>query len=190
MEDKQIVDLYWERDERAISETAGKYAAYLSRIAFNILQDHEDTEESVNDTYLKAWNSMPVNRPAVLSTYLGKIIRRGAIDIYRKRHSARREGSQYALSLEEMKECTGMEISAGNAVEEAAEEKALARAISSFLRGRPERNRELFLCRYYYLDPLPEIAENAGIKEVTLRSILHREREALREYLRREGYAV
>ncbi|MBO5564168.1 MAG: RNA polymerase sigma factor [Lachnospiraceae bacterium] len=190
LEDAKIVDLYWARDEKAIEETAGKYAAYLKKIAYNILFSQEDSEETVNDTYLKAWNSMPENRPSVLSTYLGKITRRGAIDIYRKRHSQKREDSQYALSLEEMKECAGEEISTGNTVEEMVEETELARAISDFLRSRTPEKRNLFLSRYYYMDSLPEIAERAGMKEVTLRSILHREREALREYLKKEGYAV
>lgn len=190
MEDEKIVDLYWARDEKAIEETAKKYAAYLKKIAYNILFDHEDSEESVNDTYLKAWNSMPENRPRILSTYLGKIIRRGAIDIYRKKHSQKREESQYALSLEEMRDCVGAEVSVGNVVEDAVEETRLAKTISDFLRSRPAEKRNLFLRRYYYMDPLPEIAEAAGMKEVTLRSVLHREREALKEYLLKEGYAV
>ena len=133
---------------------------------------------------------MPQNRPEVLSTYLGKIIRRAAIDTYRKRHSAKREGSQYALSLEELKESAGMEPTGGEGPEEAAEAAELAACISAFLRERPEEKRQLFLSRYFFMDSLEEIAARTGRGEGTLRSDLFRERKALREYLRREGYAV
>ena len=190
MEDKAIVDLYWARDEQAITETQKKFAAYLSKIAYNILYDREDTEESVNDTYLRAWNSMPENRPKVLSTYLGKIIRRLSIDRYRKKHAQKRGESEYALSLEEMREDLGLEAQAPADVEGAAIEKELADLINRWLAGRPERERNIFLSRYYFLDAVTDIAGKAGMKEGTVRSILFRERAALKEYLEKEGYAV
>ncbi|MCD8069374.1 MAG: RNA polymerase subunit sigma-70, partial [Lachnospiraceae bacterium] len=96
MKDSEIVALYWERDEEALSETEKKYGRYLTKIAFNVLADFEDSEECVNDTYLKAWNSMPTQRPEFLSTYLGALARRRAIDMYRKRNSQKRIGSHYA----------------------------------------------------------------------------------------------
>ena len=99
MEDVSIVDLYWNRDEAAVRETQKKYQNYLMKIANNILCCEEDSLESVNDTYMKAWNSMPSHRPSMLSTYLGKITRQVSIDLFRKRNSAKRKESQYALSL-------------------------------------------------------------------------------------------
>ena len=102
MKDEQIVALYWDRDEDAIQQTQKKYGSYLSKVADNILANTEDSQECVNDTYLAAWNSMPTNRPNVLSTYLGKIIRQISIDVYRKKNRQKRYASQYAISLDEL----------------------------------------------------------------------------------------
>ena len=99
MNDETIVELYWQRQERAITETQKKYGPYLHQIANNILQNREDSQESVNDTYLAAWNSIPPHRPQILRAYLVKLIRRIAIDCYRKRNRDRRKDDQYALSL-------------------------------------------------------------------------------------------
>ena len=137
MEDRLIVDLYWARDERAIQETQTKYSRYLMTIAYNIVSDTGDSEECVNDTYMRAWNAMPDDRPDLLSTYLGKLTRNLAIDIYRKRNSMKRKDSEYSLSLDELDEC----ISAGNTVESEADSHLLSKAISDFLRGRSAEKR-------------------------------------------------
>lgn len=110
MEDEQIVTLYWDRDETAIQETQTKYDRYLTKIACNILADMEDSRESVNDTYLAAWNSIPPQRPSVLSAYLAKLTRRISIDRFRYRTRDKRRDSQYALSLSELDDC----VSGGN----------------------------------------------------------------------------
>lgn len=110
MEDEAIVALYWERKENAIGETEKKYGRYLMKTAYRILADEEDSKESVNDTYWKAWNSMPPHKPKSLATYLGKITRQVSIDRFRKRTCAKRKGSVYALSLSELEEC----VSAGD----------------------------------------------------------------------------
>lgn len=102
MKDAEIVALYWSRDEDAVRQTQQKYGAYLAKVAYNILSDFEDSEECVNDTYLKAWNSMPEHRPCILSTYLGKITRQLSIDVFRKKNSIKRYASEYAVSLEEL----------------------------------------------------------------------------------------
>ena len=130
MEDKAIVALYWQRDQEAIRATQGKYGAYLGKIAWQILSDREDSEECVNDTYLRAWNSMPTQRPAVLATYLGKIVRGCAIDRFRHRHRQKRRSSEYALSLEELSEC----LSAGDATQEAVDLRLLGESIDAYLR--------------------------------------------------------
>ena len=186
MEDSRIVDLYWARDERAITETQTKYSRYLMTIAYNIVADTGDSEECVNDTYMRAWNAMPEDRPDQLSAYLGKFTRNLAIDIYRKKTASKRKDSEYALFLDELDEC----ISAGNTVESEIEGKLLSKAISAFLRGRSAEKRNIFICRYFYCDPIKDIAEKAGMKEVSVRSVLLREREALKEYLRKEGFEV
>ena len=186
MEDRAIVDLYWARNETAITETANKYERYLMKIAWNILTNHEDSEESVNDTYLHAWNAMPPHRPDILSTFLGKITRQCSIDIYRKKHAAKRGGSEYAVSLDEL----GDSISGDTEPEKEFEAKELAHAIEGFLRELPEEVRHLFIARYYHMDPLKDVAEMRGLSEANAKTILFRTRQKLKEYLGKEGYAV
>ena len=186
MEDREIVDLYWDRNERAISETAEKYERYLLKIAWNILADREDSEESVNDTYLHAWNAMPPHRPSLLSTFLGKITRQLSIDIYRKRHASKRGGSEYALSLDELADC----VPATGGPEQEFEANELASAIDRFLRDLPAEARNLFLARYYFMDPLKDAAAACGLTEANAKTVLFRTRQKLKEYLGKEGYAV
>lgn len=186
MEDEAIVSLYWQRNESAIRETERKYDRYLTKIAMNILADREDSRESVNDTYLAAWNSMPPHRPGVLSTYLGKITRRISIDRFRYRNREKRRQSEYEISLSELGDC----VSGGNTTEEAVNGKLLADAIGIWLRLQPEENRNLFLCRYYFLDSLQEVAKHCGITESKCKTVLFRMRKSLKEYLEKEGFVV
>ena len=182
MEDQAIVALYWERSEQAIAETEKKYDRYLEKIAHNILNNLEDSRESVNDTYLAAWDSMPPHRPAVLSTYLGKLTRRISIDCFRGRTRAKRVPSQYAMSLEELGECVS--------TEEIVNVKLLADAIGMFLRLQSDEARNLFIGRYYYLDSLKEAAAYCGMSESKAKSLLFRTRIALKEYLEKEGFSL
>lgn len=186
MEDEAIVSLYWQRNESAIRETERKYDRYLTKIAMNILADREDSRESVNDSYLAAWNSMPPHRPGVLSTYLGKITRRISIDRFRYRTREKRRQSEYEISLGELGDC----VSGGNTTEEAVNGKLLADAIGIWLRLQPEENRNLFLCRYYFLDSLQEVAKHCGITESKCKTVLFRMRKSLKEYLEKEGFVV
>lgn len=184
MEDEQIVSLYWQRSEEAIKETEEKYDRYLTKIAYNILSNHEDSRESVNDTYLAAWESMPPHKPTVLSTYLAKITRRISIDIFRHRNRQKRQGSEYAISLSELGEC----VSGGNITEEIVNVKLLADTIGIYLRTLPEDARNLFIGRYYYLDSLKEAAAYCGMTESKAKSLLHRTRLGLKEHLTKEGF--
>ena len=184
MEDEKIVSLYWQRSEDAIRETEEKYDRYLTKIAYNILSNHEDSRESVNDTYLAAWNSMPPHKPSVLSTYLAKITRRLSIDIFRHRNREKRKGSEYAISLSELGDC----VSGGNTTEEIINFKLLADAIGIYLRTLPEEARTLFIGRYYFLDSLKEAAAYCGMTESKAKSLLHRTRLGLKEYLIKEGF--
>ena len=129
MQDEMIVALYWQRDENAISETERKYGRYLTKIAHNILSDWEDSRETVNDTYLKAWNSMPTHKPSILSTYLGKITRQLSIDAFRTRNRDKRKHSEYAVSLSELEDC----ISGSETTEQSIELKLLAEAINTYV---------------------------------------------------------
>lgn len=186
MDDKRIVELYWQRDEAAIRETQLQYDRYLTKIAYNILANHEDSKESVNDTYLNAWNSMPPHKPSVLATYLGKITRQSAIDIYRKRHSQKRYPSQYALSLDELSDCIG----SGSTPEQEIELKHLAAAINRYLHSLSEEMRNIFVCRYFFLDSIRDIASYYSSSQSRIKSILHRTRIGLKAYLEKEGYEI
>ena len=184
MKDAEIVDLYWERNEVAIQQTQQKYGAYLSKIAYNILSDFEDSKECVNDTYLKAWNSMPPHKPSVLSTYLGKISRQLSIDMYRKKNSAKRHVSEYAISLEEL----GDSFSDGNTPEHSFDAKQLDAAINRFLRKLPDDARNTFIGRYYFFDSLKDVARYCGMSEAKAKSMLYRTRQSLKAYLVKEGF--
>lgn len=183
MQDKEIIALYWQRDQRAIRETEDKYGRYLTTIAYHILADREDSEESVSDTYLKAWNSIPPHRPQALAAYLGKITREGAIDRYRRRTSRKRGGSEYALSLSELEECVS-----GDAPEQELDARLLAETINNFLRTLTPQARTMFIRRYYFADPIREIAAGGGVSVSKVKSTLHRTRIHLREYLEKEGF--
>ncbi len=185
MDDCVIVQLYWDRNEIAITHTQQKYGPYLMKIAVNILADREDSLESVNDTYLAAWNSMPPQRPAVLSTYLGKLTRRISIDLLRKKSSQKRGGGEYALSLEELGDCVS-----GSAPQQELEAKLLAEAIASFLQTQSEQTRHVFVGRYYYMDPVKEIARYCRISESKVKILLYRARQGLREHLEKEGFEL
>ncbi len=184
MDDERIVSLYWQRDEAAIGCTEKKYSRYLLKIAYNILADLEDSNESVNDTYLAAWNAMPPHRPKQLSTFLGKLTRRISIDRLRKKHSAKRGGSQYALSLSELTQC----LPGGTDPEQQTQAKELTSSIERFLLSCPEKTRNVFLGRYYYLDPIREVARYCGLTEANTKTLLHRTRNALRAHLEQEGF--
>lgn len=184
MTDEEIVELYWNRDETAIEETGKKYGAYLHTIVWNILAQEQDTEECVNDTYFKTWGSIPRNRPGVLSLYLGKIARAVAVDTYRRRHAQKRIGSEYAMSLSELSDT----FSDGKTPEDLLRTQELLDAIDHFLRNLTPKARQIFLGRYYFFDSVKTIAGYCGVAEGTVKSSLHRTRQALRTFLNEEGF--
>jgi len=182
MDDNGIIGLFFARSEDAILETDRKYGGYCYSIAYNILTNREDSEESVSDTYLAAWNAIPPRRPPVLGAFLGKITRHGAIDRWRARNAGKRGGGEVVLALEELGQCAG-----GQTPEQAYGRKELAGAIDRFLAGLSETERSVFLCRYWYLDPVAEIAEHFGFTGSKVTSMLHRTRGKLRAALEKEG---
>ncbi len=183
MDDKEIVDLYWQRNQTAVDETAAKYGSFCHSIAYNILGNHQDAEEAVNDTYLNAWNSIPPHRPSVLSTFLGKLTRRTCIDRWRKRSAEKRGGGQIAVALDELEDC----IPDKSSVERELEAKLLSEAISAFVKDLPAAERNVFLCRYWYMDSIETIAKEFGFSQSKVKSILYRTREKLRAKLIKEG---
>ena len=183
MEDEKIIELFWNRSESAISETAQKYGNYCYSIAYNILTNSEDAEESVSDTYMAAWKAMPPRRPSILASFLGKITRHLSIDRWRSRNRYKRGGGEIVLALEELEDC----IADSQTVEMALERKQLAVVFNRFLDSLPEMDRRVFLCRYWYLDPIADIAGYYGFSVSKVTSMLHRTRKKLRTTLEKEG---
>lgn len=185
MEDKQIVDLYWERSEAAISETQNKYGRYCHYIAYNILHSREDAEECVNDTYIKAWNAMPPHRPQLLSAFLGKITRNTALDRYGYARAKKRSG-EVALILDEMEQCIPDAKTSGSL----ADELALKEAINGFLRSLSAQTRVIFVRRYWYLSTIREIASDYEMTISNVKITLLRTRNKFRDYLEKEGIEI
>ncbi len=186
MEDSQIIALYFAREERALEETDKKYGPYCWAIAYHILRSREDTEECVNDTWLRAWNAMPPQRPAILSSFLGKITRNLSLDRHKAGKTGKRGGGRVVMALEELEEC----IPGAASAEQALQDAELARMIDRFLRKLPEKDCCIFIRRYWYVDSLGEIARRYHMAEGTVKSSLHRTRAKLKDYLELEGVQV
>ena len=185
MEDGVIVELYWQRDQRAIGASEEKYGGLCRSLSWNILQSREDAEECVNDTWHRAWNTMPPQRPASLAAYLGRIVRNLALDLYRKRRAARRGGGGAELLLSELAEC--VPAREGGVL---CSEEELSGVIDGWLRGLPPGDRRLFLRRYWYGEGVGELARSLGERPERLSLRLFRLRGKLREQLEKEGIAL
>jgi len=184
MEDKQIVALYWERSETAISETEKKYGRYCRYIAYNILYSDQDAEECVNDTYQKAWETMPPKQPELLSAYLGKITRSLAINRFHHDHAVKRSPGMEVI-LDEVAEF----ISDSNGVD-ALDEIHLRDVINSFVASLTREVRIVFVRRYWYMSSIKEIAADYGMTESKVKVMLMRTRQKFKEHLEREGISV
>lgn len=186
MNDSQIVALFFDRDQRAIEETAAKYGNYCYSIVRNILNNREDAEEAVSDTYLALWASIPPHKPTVLRTFLGKIARRTALKQWEKMRTQKRGGGEVALALEELSEY----LSDGSTPETAIQTAELAQILNAFLRNLPKEERQVFVCRYWYLDSIADIAARFGFSQSKIKSMLARTRIKLRAALTKEGIAL
>lgn len=184
MEDKEIVQLYWQRSEEAITQTDRKYGSYCFSVAKNILPSQEDAQECVNDTYMAAWETIPPHRPDILSTFLGKLTRRISIDRWRSLSAAKRGGCTVDLAYEELEEC----IPEHSDPLAQVEAKELAEAISRFLATLPKQERQIFLARYFAMKPLECIQKEYRFTGGKLRTMLYRTRNKLRSYLAKEGF--
>ena len=186
MEDDHIISLYRARDESAIARSAEKYGAYCFAIARNILGNPEDSEECVSDTWLKVWNLIPPQMPRCLRAFLGKITRSLAFDKYREKTSAKRGGGETEKALHELSEV----LFDTNDIEHIYETKLLGEAIDRFLATLPRRERDIFLCRYYFLYPIALIAEKQSLRENYTRKLLSRTKKKLKIFLEKEGFSV
>lgn len=186
VEDRQIVDLFWERSETALSETRKKYGRYCYSIAYNILLCEEDAEECVNDAYVKLWNAIPPNRPDRLSSFIGKITRRVSLDRYEKYTAQKRGGGRTELVLDELQECLPASGDRGDMTDDLA----LRDALNRFLRSLTPENRKIFMCRYWYLRSIKEIAAQYALSESKVKMTLLRTRNSLRLFLEEEGMAI
>ena len=186
MEDSKIIDLYWARSQQAVAESENKYGAYCRTVARNILDRAEDAEECVNDTWLRAWNVMPPQRPAVLQAFFGKLTRNLSLDRWRRERAQKRGGSQVELAIEELEDC----LAARDRVEEALDTQHTAGLISDFVRGLSKQDRVLFVRRYWYLDDIQTLARRMGMGQSQVKSRLHRIRKRLKTELEKEGVAV
>lgn len=186
MEDNQIISLYWDRDEAAIAETGKKYGSYCRAIARNILHSEEDSEECVNDTYLSAWNTLPPQRPNILSAFLGRITRNLAFDRYSFNHAQKRGGCEISVVLDEIAEI----VSDKDDVEQVTEGKELIHAINAFLAELSPKKRKMFVMRYWYTDTVSTIAKQFGIADNACSVRLSRMREQLKKYLNDRGFEL
>lgn len=187
MEDEQIIGLYFERSERAISETDIKYGRYCTTIAYNILRNNEDTEECKSDTYIKAWNAIPPKKPDNFRACLGGIARNIALNMYEHMHRKKRDINSTEALLDELSKCIP---DPNNDVERISEGKELRDSINAFLRTLSADNRRIFVRRYWYASPVEEIARDYGFSLSKVKTSLMRTRKKLKEHLESEGIAV
>ncbi|MDO5409664.1 MAG: RNA polymerase sigma factor [Lachnospiraceae bacterium] len=186
MDDNKIIRLYMERSEQAISETSVKYGRYCHFIAFNILQNDNDAEECVNDTYLRTWNSIPPKQPNRLQTFLGKITRNLALNRYEKQSAKKRGSGLIPVILDELGECISSEARTENIVDELAVKDIL----DSFLRKLPAETRKIFVRRYWYMDSVKDIAAAYKLSESNVTVTLFRTRKKLKELFEKEGITI
>ena len=183
MEDERIVTLYWERNEDAIRESDRKYGKYCYAIAYNILHSHEDSAECVNDTWNRAWNAMPPERPTLLQAFLARITRNVSIDRFRH-NGAQKRNAEMESAIDEYWECIP------NKDASIEDEVALKEAINGFLESLDVRTRVIFMRRYWYSMSVKEIADGMHLSESHVNVILHRTRSKFKDYLTKEGVFI
>ena len=184
--DEKLIDMYWERNPDAIQETDRKYGNVLQKVAYNILSDYQDCEECQNDTYFRVWKAIPSTRPTVFSTFLVRIMRWVALSRYKEKSRKKRIPSQLTLSLEELEDTISSEV----LVEESYEAKEIGEMISNFVWSLNDRQRYLFMDRYYLAEPVEKTAAELAISVQTAYRELGKIKQSLKEYLERNGVRV
>lgn len=186
MDDNGIIQLYWDRDDQAISATSEKYGSYCRKIAQNILGDEQDTEECLNDTYLNAWNSMPTHWPEQLATFLGKITRNLSFNKYKHNNAEKRGGGEITLVLDELGDC----VSGSDNIEQVIDRQEIIKAVNSFVRNLPLNKRNIFVRRCWYADSVSDIAKDYKMSQGSVSKTLERTRKQLKAYLEERGFEL
>lgn len=184
MEDSKIVELYLQKNENAIKETDSKYGAYCFTIADNILHNKEDSEECVNDTWLKTWNAIPPQKPTKLQMFLAKITRNLSFNRYNSRSAEKRGGGEIVFVLDELAECLACESDVASEYEA----RELGQCVRRFVQELSERDGNVFVRRYFFTEPVAQIARKYGLTENNVMVILSRTRTKLRTHLIKEGF--
>lgn len=185
MEDTQIIELFWNRDEMALKEVEKKYSHFCFHIAWKLLNNKEDSEECVNDTWFTAWKCIPPTKPAILSAFLGRITRNFAIDSLRKKYAVKRMDLHMADIVQEV-EALNQQVA--YSLDEHMEEKELIQLINTFLRGLSEKDRDIFIRRYWHMDSISDIASRHKESKSAIKSNLFRTRNKLKKVLEKERY--
>ncbi len=181
MEDREIIELFFSRNEDALNESQKKYGRYLFTVAKNVLGDEGESQDMLNSAWLKAWNTIPPNRPESLRLYLAKIIRELSIDLFRRKRAVKRGAGQYESSLEELSECVSVE-----GPEKEVETGELAGAVSAYLRTLSDEHRNMFIMRYWFMDSIKDISAYLDCSQSKVKSALFRTRNGLKDYLIKE----
>ena len=184
MDDEMIIELYWQRSEKAISVTAGKYSKYCHAISYNILHNNEEAEECVNDTYLRAWNAIPPTRPNKLAIFLGTITRRLSLNRYRDSKAEKRGSGQVEITLAELEEVVS---DTAASVDESMDAENITAIINRFLAELPEKHCNVFVRRYWHFRSVEEIADDYRLTIENVKQILFRSRQKLKIVLEKEG---
>ena len=184
--DEQIIELYWQRDEAAIQETDNKYGQFLFRIAYNILHDRPDCEECQNDTYLGVWNAIPPTRPTVFPAFITQIMRRIAINRYKEKTSKKRIPSELTVSMDDMHDT----LHSGNTVEADYEAEEIGKLINDYVRGLSERQRYIFIDRFYFVESVEAIAADLSVSVPTVYREIEKIKQGLKLYLERNDVFI
>ena len=186
LNDEQIVELYWQRDERAIRETDIKYGKFLLSVAVNIVHDRCDSEECLNDTYIGAWNAIPPARPVLLQSFLATIMRRTAINRFNANRRQKRIASEFTVSLSELEDF----IEDGGDMTAETENEELAKVISDYVGSLPDRQLFIFVSRFYMAEPIAAIGKELGCSVSTVKREIEAIKNGLKKRLESEGYTV
>lgn len=186
MNDETIINLFFQRSENAIVETDKKYHGYCKSIGFHILNNQQDTEECINDCYFAVWNSIPPTFPNNFRVFIGRIMRNLSLDLYRKTNAAKRGNGNFPILLSELDECIPLYASPWETVNA----ELLTNAIDSFLDTRSEKERAVFIKRYFLCESVGEIATACNLTIINVKVTLHRVRNQLKVFLEKEGFFV
>ena len=185
MEDSKIIQLFWERDEAAVSAVSEKYGRYCAVIARNIVGNEQSVEECVNDTLLDLWEVIPPNRPKHLPAFISEVVRNNALDAVRGSKAQKRGGGDLSLILDEI-----YDIASDYSVEKIAEQREILDSVNKFLERLPEKKQKVFVLRYWHCCSIPDISQIVGMSEANVYNVLKRVRKKLLEYLRKRGELI